>query len=205
MRGLRQGLVAWCVALVCLAPGVVSCTWRTAAADHYIGPVLLKRRMPPDARGHLVQAMRAGVSFEGGRQWGMGLGLMQRFSASPGVERLRECDTALGGAIDEALDDPSGGDGPGWQLSPFYTRVDHVAQAYFIERRICGLEVAAGNEANALSLGYKRTTAMHPPADGLFAFRFSTAEPMDTVFVQLECEDEGQQGGAIPRKGRNSE
>lgn len=205
MRRLRQDVVLWCAALLCLAPGVVSCTWRTTAADHYIGPVLLKHAMPPGTRGRFVQTMRAGVSFEGGRQWGIGLGLMERFSASPGVERLQDCGAALGGAVDEVLDDLSGGSDVGWQLSPIYTRVDQAAKAYFIERRIYGLELAAGQEANAVSLGYKRATVMRPPADGLFAFRFSTAEPMDTVFVQLECEDDGLQEESKPRKGRINE
>lgn len=181
------------------------CAWRAATSDHYLGPVFLRRIAPPAAQGYLVQTVHPGLAFEVGRQWGLGIGLIERFSAAPRVERMRDCDTALAGRISDHLDSAPPGpvSDPEWEFSPLYTRVDRVAEAYFFERRVYGIEAAAGYEANSLSIGYKRVTALSPPADGLFTFRFSTADPMETVFVQLECVPTGEdQATKLQREGR---
>jgi len=114
-----------------------SCAWRGGAAEHYLGPVLFRYSPPLEDRPAISQLVALGVFREGGRQWGLSLGGVERTTvsarligdmepvATPKSPRWSTPLNLLGSPV------PSR-----WTLSLFYLRVDGMQPPGLLARRL---------------------------------------------------------------------
>jgi hypothetical protein len=171
LRALAVGLVA-----VLLASG---CAWRAGGVEHYVGPVAFRYRPADEARGSVSQVVRLGVALEGGAQWGVATGMIDRLACAPTTHG----DDPDHGAPRWVLPlSPLGPPTPGrWNVSLLYLRVEAMPAPLLVVRRMLGAEITLGGEANAASLGWTSRALVQPPPDALSLVRYDSRRPLDTV------------------------
>jgi hypothetical protein len=130
------------------------CVWRGGATEHYLGPVLFRYTPSQEDKPAINQVVALGVLGEGGRQWGLSLGVVERTTVSPqfigGTEPGATPDSPRWSTPLNPLRSPAAGR---WHLSPFYLRVHGVQPPGLLARRLYGFQLVAGPEARAASLG----------------------------------------------------
>lgn len=117
------------------------------------------------------ETMHLPVLFEGGGQWGLSLGAMQRFTLSP---------VPTNGAPSALFVFSKNGS---WQFSPLYLRAPVVSRAVFLRRTAIGLHGGAGFEERAITFGYSSITATVAEEDATYELEFSSRSPLDSKLL----------------------
>ena len=167
--------------IVCtIALSQSSCAWRTSRADHVFGPALYRFSPPSHQKPAVVQTLHLPFLLEGGRQWGVSVGGIQRLALAP-----RRSNGAAGSEKSEAQ--PQGcwiSSEPGnWHMSWLYLRAPLREPPVFIRRSVVGLHAGGGAEERGLSLGYSSVTATTPREAALYELDFDSRHPLDATFV----------------------
>jgi len=158
---------------VTLVPVVVSsCAFRTAGADHYVGPILYRTAAACPDGADTTQVVSVGAAIETGRQWGLSLGFIERVAASPRDGEIPCSTAAQGGTVDRR-----------WHVSAIYVRFDHDEPPRFVHRSVVGAQAVAGLEANALSIGAISATLLLPPPDAYCNLRYDARDPTGMHFT----------------------
>jgi hypothetical protein len=156
------------VAIVLLVGLGGGCAWRSGGAEHYLGPVMFRHTAGAGGEAVVSQVRSLGLLAEGGRQWGLTLGMLDRITVAP---------RTAPGPVWTAL-----GVGPlvpeRWHLSLAYLRGIGVPAAPLVVRRLYGAQLAAGVEATALSVGVIVRADMRPPDDAVTLLEFDAASPL---------------------------
>jgi hypothetical protein len=177
LRSLRVLLAAFLV----VAPG--GCAWRSGGVEHYLGPVLFRYNEPRADTAATHQVIAVGALAEGGSQWGLSLGVVQRTTVSP---RFIGSTESAPSTRPVSWSSPFGALGqaePGrWQLSLFYLRLTAAETAGLVARRLYGAQVVVGRELNAASIGMTAVTRVHMPDDALVLVDYDARAPMSAVF-----------------------
>ena len=98
--------------------------------------------------------------LEGGRQFGVTLGVNDRL-------------VATGGGPDEA---------PGWRWAGLYKKFPVARPPYFRVSRAWGLRGAMGATDRQLLAGYRQVTETRPGTNGFTWVSYSSASPSETTF-----------------------
>jgi hypothetical protein len=159
------------------------CVWRGGATEHYLGPVLFRYTPSQEDKPAINQVVALGVLGEGGRQWGLSLGVVERTTVSPqfigGTEPGATPDSPRWSTPLNPLRSPAAGR---WHLSPFYLRVDGVQPPGLLARRLYGLQLLAGPEARAASFGMMSLMRIEVPDDAIALVRFDPNAPLTARF-----------------------
>jgi len=163
------------------------CAWRANGTEHYLGPSLFRHGDGEDGRAIVSQVRTlTGLQAEGGRQWGLALGVTDRIAAAPsaGGGSVATEWSALGlGRLDPHR----------WHFSPFYLRGERVPAPGLVVRRLYGAQIAAGEEVRALSVGIVSRAHVVPFEDAVWLLQFHSTDPLATRFVLWRPVD-----GALP-------
>ena len=164
-----------------LVAGLGGCAWRSASAEHYLGPVLFRYSEPRPDRAAIHQVVAIGALAEGGSQWGLTLGVVHRTSVVPRIVGVEEPVTApTPVARWTPVDVPPE---PGrWNVSWFYLRLPAPRSMGLITRRLYGAQVIAGPELSAVSLGITAVTRVRVPDDALVHVIYDSHAPLSAVF-----------------------
>lgn len=163
-----------------LALPLAGCAWRTDQADHVFGPTVYRFRGTSPGNSAVFQTFHAPLLLEGGRQWGLSVGGVQRLAL---VAKRGEAETALqnagepprGWLIHPAPDH--------WRFSLFYLRAPLHEPPVFIRRSVLGATGGAGMEERTLSFGYSSMTATNPREDAVYQLDFDSRHPLDATLV----------------------
>ena len=159
------------------------CAWRSGAAEHYLGPVLFRYSPSLEDRPAISQVVAMGVFGEGGRQWGLSLGVVARITISPRLLDGTEPVATPNSPRWSTPLNPLGSPVPGrWNFSPFYLRVDRVQLPGLVARRLYGLQLVAGPEIHAVSLGMTSLMRVEVPNDAIALVRFDAHAPLAARF-----------------------
>jgi len=156
------------------------CAWRTQQADHLLGPAWYRFAEPFAGKAAAFQSMHFPLLLEGGHQWGVSLGRIQRL--------------ALVASEIDATDPPAGGEGAprGWLVSPrsgrwrwswFYLRAPLRRPAEFVWRSTVGAHGGIGGEGRGVTLGYSSVTSLTPRHEALYELNFDSCHPLSATFV----------------------
>ena len=170
------------LAVLLIASSAAGCAWRTAAAEHYFGPLLIRFSPPEGDAPAVKQVLGLGLMGEGGHQWGFSVGVVERIAVWP----------AYGpGSKPEASHRPpwsmllAGRVAPAsrrWHFSPFYARVGSSEPPVLVTRRLWGAQVVAGPEATAASLGIVSVTRVDVPDDAVSLVHYDARAPLAARF-----------------------
>jgi hypothetical protein len=140
--------------------------------------VLFRHREPPEAEARIIDVFRFGLLLEGGDQWGVAVGGGRRIAAAP-VDACEEPGSTapIRSSASFAIA------GERWTFSPFYLRIENAPPATFVSRTTYGVELTAGPELTALSVGLAARTLLTPPGDSLSRFVYDSSRPLATRFV----------------------
>jgi hypothetical protein len=167
--------------LVSAALLLAGCAVRMGDVEHYVGPVLFRFRPPDEAVGAVTQIIRLGVSGEAGSQWGVAAGVVDSVAV---VARSVDGPTpAVRPRWTTPLSVVSPPSPRAWNVSLLYLRVDGMPRPTLVVRRTYGVEMTAGAETNALSIGWTARSRLEPPDHSFSVLRFDSRRPMDTVSV----------------------
>ena len=173
-----RGLLA--ILLACLAGG---CAWRTGTAEHYVGPVLFRYSAPADDLPATSQVVAIGILGEIGRQLGISLGVIDRIAVSPRDRTSPGADdpgpTPAWSTPLSPLPSPTPGR---WNASFLYLRVTGAGEPALVVRNLYGVQLVAGAEARAASLGVVSTTRVRLPEDAIAVLHFDARAPLATRF-----------------------
>jgi hypothetical protein len=134
------------------------CVWHGARADIIYGPAFVKNG---GLNGNLVQAIQFPVVLEGGGQWGITAGVLQRQTMSAAYE----------------INQPASGSGQDrWCFRWFY-RVPQGHRPEFVRRVFDGAQLQIGGEATAFSVGAGDKTTLHYSDNHLYQLKFDSARP----------------------------
>jgi hypothetical protein len=148
-RDLRSALLLLLVTLP-----LYGCAWRSGAAEYYFGPVLFRYSPPLEDRPAISQVTAIGVFGEAGRQWGLSLGVVARTTISPRLIGSTESGATPNSPRWSTPLNPLGAPVPGrWNFSLLYLRVDGMQPPGPLARQLYGLQLVAGPEVRAASLG----------------------------------------------------
>lgn len=162
-----------------LLPAFSGCAWRTDRADHVLGPAFYRFKHSASGRVVAVQSVHAPLLLEGGRQWGVSVGAMQRLALVP-ERRIQDTE---GRQVSAPLRLLWNRPQPGrWQFSLLYSRIPLGQSPVFLQRRSLGITASIGAEERALSLGYSSFTAMNPREEALYIFDFQSRRPLNATF-----------------------
>jgi len=162
------------------------CAWRMGRSEHYLGPTFFCSSEQDNKRENVVQVRQVGVFGEGGRQWGIGIGVSDWLAATPQVLGEAEVHT------NNKEMGPSGGTSfrllsplviGRWNLSLLYLRREKDIDPSFVRRATYGAMVLVGREVNAMSVGIITRTWLWPPHNSLAVLRFDDRFPLDMRFV----------------------
>lgn len=162
---------------------LAGCAVRMGEVEHYVGPVLFRFRAPDATVGAVNQVVRLGLSAEVGRQWGVAAGVVDRVAvvAGPATAGREPGPVTPHWRMPLSfLRPPTAGE---WNLSLLYLRVEGTPKAILVMRRMYGVEMTAGTETNAASIGWTACTLVEPPDDAFSVVRFDSRRPMETVAV----------------------
>jgi hypothetical protein len=129
------------------------------------------------AEARITDFLRFGLLLEGGEQWGVAVGSTRRIAAAP----LDACDES--GSMPIRSSAPLAIAGERWTFSPFYLRIENAPPAVFVSRTTYGVELTAGPELTAVSVGLTARTLLTPPPDSLSRFVYDSSRPLATRFV----------------------
>ncbi len=172
-------MVQAALVVLVVACSLFGCAWRTATAEHYFGPVLFRVSWL-DGAAPTSQVLAIGILAEGGRQWGVSLGVMERIAVSPVYMQGTDIEepqrrpqwSALGAAVLPAVRH--------WMFSPVYLRVEEIGTPVLVARRLFGAQIVAGPEARAASLGVVSLAHVDVPDDAFSQIHFDSRAPMAT-------------------------
>lgn len=153
--------------------GAGGCAWRSGEAAHYFGPVIYRYNVPTEGRPAVSQVVAIGMLAEAGRQWGLTLGVAEHTSVSPVPTDASEWPaprSLLSTPIPER-----------WNVSPLYVRLPGSAPG-LVTRRLHGMQLVAGEEQWAASLGMKAVTTVRIPDDAFARIEYDSSAPLSTRF-----------------------
>jgi hypothetical protein len=168
-------------ALTILLPAVLlaGCAWRSASAEHYLGPVFFRYRDAGAAGPEISQIVAVGVLGEAGRQWGLSIGVIERTVVSP----LDKTETPTATRNPGRYSLFTGVTRPGhWGLSPLYYRVQTARPPGLVVRRLHGLQLGAGPEVRGVSLGMVSLARLDAPDNAIAVVRYDARAPMNARF-----------------------
>lgn len=177
----RPVVLAGTLLLAVLATG--GCAWRSATAEYYLGPVLFRYGPPVDDRPATSEVMVIGLLGEGGQQWGLSFGVVERTTIAPryvdGMTARDPADAPRWSTPLSPLPPPVPGR---WNLSLLYLRVDGLGPPALVTRRLHGLQLLAGQETNAASLGMVSSTRVDVPDNVVAFIDYDARSPMSARF-----------------------
>lgn len=165
------------ISAVCLLSG---CAWRTTRADHLLGPAMYRYAEPSAERATAFQSLHFPLLVEGGHQWGISVGGIQRFALAPARMDFTNSLTSEMEMPRGWLIDPKPGR---WRWSWFYLRAPVRHPPEFIWRRLVGIHGGVGRETRAITLGYSSVTALTPRQEAIYELDFNSRRPLEATFV----------------------
>lgn len=124
--------------------------------------------------GRRSQTAHFPLLFEGGRQWGLSMGYVNRLVVAPVSGDMAEVSV------------------PRWSFVFFHKRAPRDPEgAEFRQRCTAGLYAHAGNELRALGLGFSARNDTLPGTDGLYELTFDSRNPFGTHFTLRTVERTG--------------
>lgn len=125
------------------------------------------------------QIVAVGLFGEVGRQWGLSFGVVDRIAVSPTYMNGANPDSTQAGPHWSMA---GGARGPliplRWHFSPFYLRVEDPGLPVLVARRLYGVQIAAGPEARAASLGVVSLVRVDVPDDAISLIDYNSEMPM---------------------------
>ena len=187
-----------CAGCLVLLPFISGCVWRTAQADHLVGPGFYRMNRTALGQADVVQTLHVPLLLEGGRQWGISLGLVRRDAVVPGHP---------GPTATVAATPPPHGiltsTEPGkWHFTPIYFRAPLRETPLFIRRTVVGAQGVGGVEQNAFSIGYSSVTATWPREDALHELEFDSRHPLEAKAVVTPAADMETTNPPSPQKNQ---
>lgn len=157
-----------------LLPG---CVWRTKHADYVLGPSFFRSSPTAPGMPDVIQTLHGPVLWEGGQQWGMTIGAVQRVAVVP----------ARAGATAAPTNNQAGqprgvwvSSEPGrWHFSLIYLRAPLRETPLLIQRSAVGVQLGGGTEQPAFSAGYSTTTATLPREHALHELDYDSRHPLE--------------------------
>jgi hypothetical protein len=181
---------------------IPGCAFRTATAEYYLGPTVLRVRDACREATQVSEVIQSGVVGEAGTQWGLALGFTDRVAAvavdgggdacgqSGAASRWSSPFTIPGELL------------PGrWRFSPLYVRSERRSGPRFVRRLLWGAQITAGPDANALSVGAVAGTLWMLPDDAVCVLQYDDRDPMATRF-SVRSVKPGEALPALEEEGR---
>lgn len=170
--------------LIILLPGLTGCAWRTSHADHVLGPTFYRFNKFSPEGSLTVQTLHVPLLLEGGRQWGVSIGGVQRLAMVPGETQrtAANSDEQPRGCFISSQPNE-------WHFSWFYVRAPLRKPPVFVRRSLVGAHGGVGVEERTFSLGYSSTTATTPHEEAIYRLEFDSRHPLDATFVMNPAAD----------------
>lgn len=185
-----------CAGCLLLLPVISGCVWRTAQADHLVGPGFYRLSRTAPGQADVLQTLHVPLLLEGGRQWGLSLGVVKRDAVVPG----HPAQTAAVAATPPPRGVLTGTEPGKWHFSPVYFRAPLRETPLFIRRMVVGAQGGSGVEQKAFSLGYSSTTATWPRENALHDLEFDSRHPLEARAVVTPAADMETTITPAPRK-----
>lgn len=154
--------------VVVLFPG---CAWRTGNVEHYFGPVLFRYSDAAESACNVTDVLGLGILAEGGRQWGLSAGFVNRLAAAPRQQATQTQWTRPWSLWRTTTPRE-------WNLSLLYLRGENVSSPLLVRRQLVGAGVLVGNEITALSVGYASRVNIAPRDDSFSIVVFDSSKPL---------------------------
>jgi hypothetical protein len=177
----------WLIFAGCLAllPLVSGCVWRTQEADHLIGPAFYRLSQTAPGQADIVQTLHVPLLLEGGRQWGLSLGVVKRDAIVPG----HPPQTPQPPPSSPPYGILTGVEPRKWHFTSVYFRAPLRETPLFIRRTVIGTQGGGGVEQRAFSLGYSSVTATWPREHALHELEFDSRHPLEAKAVVTPAAD----------------
>ncbi|UCF90494.1 MAG: hypothetical protein JSW39_19660 [Desulfobacterales bacterium] len=185
-RNIFSAKTTFFIALPILTFYLVGCSIWTKKGIHHFGPILFRYQTPDSGSAYVCETVHLPVWLEGGRRWGIGVGLKEDLLALPQVIDDESSETSnrrqlFSKKTLSAFVDPKPRK---WHLSLLYFRADypHGFGERFLAQKIYGVRISGDDKTYSLSAGFSRVTFMRPAGGGLYIFHFNSNRPMETEF-----------------------
>ena len=178
--GFLKNFCHSCIAFL-LIWATSACAWRTAEADHFIGPILFRAIQPPEGKAYIWEEKSVfPLMFEAGEHSGMTIGLIKRLTAYPVDGNTTWLIKWCSGIFSFSCSRPSMSDG--WHWSLFYSRVVHGKAPEFHDRTVIGTSIGAGTDGRYLTIGYSAETQLRPRDNAYYIFCYTRRDPLRMRF-----------------------